>query len=108
MIKQLFTILTNINFEEIDYSDTDSFSSKIAMKTRHFDHEQFLTSRHSTRLFVMGLDSSCLLSLLSLVRSIENSSVVTYSIWINLSSKRPRRRIPTLLMIHLPQVDLTG
>ena len=52
------------------------------------------------RLFVMGPGhqlSSSLLSLVFGVRAMENFSAVSYSIWIILSSQRPRRRIPTSL-----------
>ena len=67
MMKQLLTILTNRNFEEIDYFEA-VFSPKIVTKTRHFDCKQFLISRRSTRVVVMGLGTSFVLTLISIGR----------------------------------------
>ena len=55
--KQLFTILINKNNKETDHFEK-VFSLKTVMKTTLFVCEQFSTSRHSTCLLAMSLDTS--------------------------------------------------
>lgn len=57
MTKQLFTILTNKNNKENDHFEK-VFSLKTATKTTLFVREQFSTSKRSTCLLPMGLDTS--------------------------------------------------
>ena len=57
MTKQLFTILKNKNNKETDHFEK-VFSLKTATKTTLFVREQFSTSRCSTCLLAMGLDTS--------------------------------------------------